>query len=56
MPHIKCGCPPDGPAAKFQDKRYGAGWRVANPVDKTSPLKGRCTCCGKEGPLPKNSP
>lgn len=37
---MSCGCPHD-----FQDKTYGVGMRLFNPVTKT-PGTARCTVCG----------
>ena len=46
MPIVKHDCPrKDSPAYKFQSKRYGKGWIVANWLKgKTS---ARCTICGE---------
>lgn len=37
---IKCTC-----KSEYQDKKYGAGNRVSNEVNKT-PGQFRCTVCG----------
>lgn len=41
---IKCSC-----THKYQDKLYGEGNRLHNPLGKPSPFKTyRCTVCGNE--------
>lgn len=44
---VKCKCK-DGPAAQFQDHRYGDGMRVANATEKgdDKTVDVRCTVCG----------
>ena len=41
-------------AASYQDKLYGFGKRVHNPLPKqqNAPQKGRCTVCGRENTAP----
>ena len=42
----KCGDWDRIPAAEYQNKHYGKGTRVMNPVKK-EPGKERCTVCGE---------
>ena len=41
----RCGCPANGEAAKYQDKKYGEGMRVLNLDQKKT--EAVCTVCGK---------
>lgn len=40
---LRCSCPHE-----FQDKEYGKGSRVHNPIKGPSAVRFRCTVCGKE--------
>lgn len=48
---MKCSCPVNGPAAKFQEQEYGKGNRLHNPCGSKGAKKARCTVCGKEKTL-----
>ena len=53
MAIIRCKC-----VNEFQDKRYGAGMRVANPTAKGDKdwHDERCTVCGTVSRVPGASP
>lgn len=54
---VQCSC--TGPAAQFQDQRYGKNIRIANLVTKSkkggsSSVDVKCTVCNKEHTVPES--